>query len=264
MIDTTCDQARTLHFAQANFKYNFDVVNIESDSPQLQEYKAPGSFGEEGDERKYSFLMFDNPNRRQISELKLPGEGEAFDVDQFRSDNGFEDAVAGVGMVVTLGGTANCDADPSDENDRPESSSAAEPKPSSSVTPSAAVSSSAAVRTSSPVSRASSSPAGVRTTEAQEPESTAEPSETPGEEDSPSPSTEDSSSATDLATEASSVLLGPASTILVTTTLPETTISSTSSSTIALQTDSGASGLSTVMARCMVAAFLVAFAGLWV
>ncbi|KAF2130931.1 hypothetical protein P153DRAFT_269289, partial [Dothidotthia symphoricarpi CBS 119687] len=109
LVDTTCPNARTLHYARANFKYNFDITNVNTSSTALLEYKAPGAFGETGNDRQYSWLMYTNPKRKEISELKLPTEGEAFDVGQWQSDNGLEDPSAGVGMVVKLGGTANCD-----------------------------------------------------------------------------------------------------------------------------------------------------------
>lgn len=111
MIDTTCPNARKLHYARANFKNNFNGVNIESQAAALQDYKAPGALGETGDNRQYSFLLYTNPGRKQIDQLKLPAEGENFDVKQFQDDNGFSDATAGVGMVVKLGGTADCGGD---------------------------------------------------------------------------------------------------------------------------------------------------------
>ncbi|KAF2027533.1 hypothetical protein EK21DRAFT_22689, partial [Setomelanomma holmii] len=110
MLDTTCPNKRVLHYARANFKNNFDITNIATTSAPLFEYKAPGAFGETGDARQYSFLMYVNPQRKQIDSLQLPGEGEAFDVKKFEADNGLQDAAAGVGMVVKLGGTVNCDS----------------------------------------------------------------------------------------------------------------------------------------------------------
>lgn len=119
MIDTTCPNARKLHYARANFKNDFNVVNIVSQSAALLDYKAPGSFGETGDNRQYTFLMYTNPARKQIDQLKLPAEGENFDVKQFQSDNGLSDASAGVGMVVKLGGTADCGSDQSNSAPTP-------------------------------------------------------------------------------------------------------------------------------------------------
>ncbi|KAH7361223.1 hypothetical protein BKA66DRAFT_514721 [Pyrenochaeta sp. MPI-SDFR-AT-0127] len=111
MVDTTCPNARKLHYARANFKNNFNGVNIETQAAALLDYKAPGAFGEAGDNRQYSFLLYTNPGRKQIDQLKLPAEGENFDVKQFQDDNGLSDASAGVGMVVKLGGTADCGGD---------------------------------------------------------------------------------------------------------------------------------------------------------
>ncbi|KAF2203853.1 hypothetical protein GQ43DRAFT_354238, partial [Delitschia confertaspora ATCC 74209] len=108
LIDTTCTEPRILHFAQTNFKYDFDITNLRSDTKPLLEYKPPGFFEEKGDDRKYSFVMYSQPDRENISELKLPKEGEVFDVQKFRDDNGYEDPEAGIGMVVKLGGSANC------------------------------------------------------------------------------------------------------------------------------------------------------------
>jgi hypothetical protein len=108
MVDTTCPDSRRLHYARANFKYNFEITNINTSSPALLDYIAPGSVEEKGDNRQYSFLMYTNPGRKEITNLQLPGDNEAFDVAQFQNDNGLGDAMAGVGMVVKLGGEADC------------------------------------------------------------------------------------------------------------------------------------------------------------
>ncbi|CAA9960143.1 hypothetical protein PTMSG1_03549 [Pyrenophora teres f. maculata] len=112
MVDTTCEDARTLHFAQANFKNNFDVTNIASETEAALPYIAPGSLGETGDGRQYSFMMYEHRGRKEITELQLPAEGEAFDVKVFQAENGLPDAMAGVAMVVDLGGEVNCGASP--------------------------------------------------------------------------------------------------------------------------------------------------------
>jgi hypothetical protein len=111
MVDTTCPNARTLHYARSNFKNNFDITNINTSSDALQAYLPPGAFAEKGDNRQYSFLMYSNPGRDSISSLKLPAEGENFNVQQFQDDNGLGDAEAGLGMVVKLGGEADCGGD---------------------------------------------------------------------------------------------------------------------------------------------------------
>jgi hypothetical protein len=111
MVDTTCPDARKLHYARANFKNNFDITNINTSSPALLDYVAPGSVGEKGDNRQYSFLMYTNPGRKEITDLQLPGDDEAFDITKFQNDNGLGDAMAGVGMVVKLGGEADCAGD---------------------------------------------------------------------------------------------------------------------------------------------------------
>jgi hypothetical protein len=109
MIDTTCPSARILHYVRSNFKFSFvGGTNIETESSPLLEYKSPGVFGEQGDQRQYVFLMYTNPQRKEFAEMQLPAEGETFDVSKFQSDNGLKDPVAGVGMVVRLGGTADC------------------------------------------------------------------------------------------------------------------------------------------------------------
>ena len=72
MVDTTCPNARRLHYARANFKNNFDITNIATDSPPIVDYVAPGSVGEKGDNRQYSFLMYLNPGRKEITNLQLP------------------------------------------------------------------------------------------------------------------------------------------------------------------------------------------------
>jgi hypothetical protein len=111
MIDTTCN-TRTLHFARTNYKVNFQFVQIQSDTPPVLSYQAPGTFGEQGDGRQYSFLMYAQPRNIELDTLTIPGEGEAFDVEKFQADNGFRDANAGRGMIVQLGGEANCDGAP--------------------------------------------------------------------------------------------------------------------------------------------------------
>lgn len=109
MVDTTCPSARKLHYVRSNFKFSFaGGTNIETESAPLVEYKAPGALGEQGDQRQYVFLMYTNPQRKEFAEMQTPAEGEVFDVKKFQGDNGFKDPVAGVGMVVQLGGTADC------------------------------------------------------------------------------------------------------------------------------------------------------------
>ncbi|KAF2499860.1 hypothetical protein BU16DRAFT_436142, partial [Lophium mytilinum] len=109
LLDISCDSARTLHYAKPNFIYNFDITSISSNSSAIVEYKPPGAFGETGDGRKYAFLFYNQPGNDNITTLKTPKEGEAFDVKQFQDDNGLVDSVAGVPMVVNLGGTVSCD-----------------------------------------------------------------------------------------------------------------------------------------------------------
>jgi hypothetical protein len=111
MVDTTCPNKRVLHYARANFKNNFDITNINTTTAPLLDYKAPGSFAETGDNRQFSFLMYMQPQRKQIDSLKMPADGEAFDAKKFHSDNGLQEPIAGVGMVVKLGGQADCGGD---------------------------------------------------------------------------------------------------------------------------------------------------------
>ncbi|KAG9205327.1 hypothetical protein G6514_008906 [Epicoccum nigrum] len=112
MLDATCPTARKLHYARSNFRFAFaGGTNIETDSPPLLDYLAPGALGERGDERQYVFLMYENPQRSEIADLQLPAEGEVFDVKAFQEENGLDDAVAGVNMVVQLGGAVSCDVE---------------------------------------------------------------------------------------------------------------------------------------------------------
>lgn len=151
MIDTTCPGKRVLHYARSNFKNNFDKTIIDTKTPALLDYKAPGSFGETGDNRQYSFLLYINPQRKQIDSLQIPAEGEAFDITKFQTDNGLPDPVAGIGMVVKLGGTADCGGDqPNGLPDnlpsaRPSASSAAISRPSTTLPPAGQRSTTAAV-----------------------------------------------------------------------------------------------------------------------
>ncbi|KAH7398961.1 hypothetical protein DE146DRAFT_694818 [Phaeosphaeria sp. MPI-PUGE-AT-0046c] len=141
MIDTTCPGKRVLHYARSNFKNNFDKTIIDTKSAALLDYKAPGSFGETGDNRQYSFLLYINPQRKQIDSLQLPAEGESFDVTKFQTDNGLSEPVAGVGMVIKLGGQADCGGDqPNGLPDnlpsaRPPTSTAANSRPSTTLPP---------------------------------------------------------------------------------------------------------------------------------
>ena len=152
MVDTTCSDKRVLHYARSNFKNNFDITNINSTSPPQLEYKAPGAFGETGDNRQYSFLMYVNPRRQQIDNLQLPAEGEAFDVEKFQTDNNFQEATGGVGMVVKLGGQADCAS--GQPNELPSNLPSARPPRSSATGGSGSVS-------GSPVTSASQSPTPV-------------------------------------------------------------------------------------------------------
>jgi hypothetical protein len=162
MLDTTCPDKRILHYARANFKNNLDITNIATQSKPLLEYQAPGSQGEKGDDRQYSFLMYINPGRKQIDQLQLPAQGAAFDAKKFQTENGLTDPAAGVGMVVKLGGQANCGgaAQPSGA---PESVSSVRSLPSS-----------ANVAPTSPVAGATSPAAAVPTPSAAAPSSRAQ------------------------------------------------------------------------------------------
>lgn len=113
LVDTTCNDTRKLYYARTNFKHwKEGGVRIKSETPTAMEYKAPGSFQEKGDERQYSFLLYVQPGvvgQTDKSSLKLPKEGEVFDVKKFQNDNELEDPGAGVVMVVKLGGETTCD-----------------------------------------------------------------------------------------------------------------------------------------------------------
>lgn len=76
--------------------------------------------------------MYTNPGRREIETLVLPGEGEPFNVRRFQEENGLEDASAGVGMVVKLGGQASC-GEGQAPNTLPASLAAPRPGPSSTL-----------------------------------------------------------------------------------------------------------------------------------
>ncbi|KAF2464904.1 uncharacterized protein BDR25DRAFT_318884 [Lindgomyces ingoldianus] len=248
LVDTTCDDARTLHFAQTNFKYNFDITNLETSAKALQDYKAPGAFKETGDDRKYSFIMYDNPENNELSTLKLPTEGGTFDVKQFQDDNGFEDPVAGVGMVVKLGGASNCGGTPSNGGG---SSSSNAPSAASSAGPA----SSAPAKTSSAANQASSAAASKTTAKPSSPESTQEAS---------NPTSSGGAAQTTNVVAASSVVPNvpgaPASTVLATSVVAGATGSATGTDRPALQTGSDASTVSIVTARCVFVAALIASA----
>jgi hypothetical protein len=279
MIDTTCDNAFTLHYARTNFKINFQVVQIVSETDPALKYQAPGAFGETGDDRKYTFLMYSQPRNIEISNLKLPEEGTAFDVKQFQDDNGLEDPQAGVGMVVKLGGQSSCDGTPSNGEEQ-QSSSVAEPtstsaaastttaEPTSTTAPASTTTeqaSSTARQETSTSSRSRSSVALVTplvpsaTTDVSEaPESTrAQQSQTADEESSQATTAPAPEQTTDLTVASSVVNNGTAA--------PSTLATTGSSSTTgepAQQTTSDASGLSLGTVSCAVLVSVVAFAGL--
>ncbi|CAO2651286.1 Nn.00g095830.m01.CDS01 [Neocucurbitaria sp. VM-36] len=274
MIDTTCPNARKLHYARANFKNNFNVVNIETQSAALLDYKAPGAFGETGDNRQYTFLMYTNPARKQIDQLKLPAEGENFDVEQFQTDNGLKDASAGVGMVVKLGGTANC------EGDQPDNTPAASTSPAPAQSSVAQVSSTGVGSTStstasSAVQQQPSSAASVTSTEnTKQPEQTSSPSSTTqdseGSNDS-SPSTTSLGQTSD-GIAVTSVLQtsapGPSTitSIVVASSLPggaDASGSPTASASLVQQTANAAPGTSTAHGLAMAPLLAIAGIILW-
>lgn len=279
MVDTTCDNARTLHFARTNFKYNFDVVKIESETNAQQEYKAPGSLGETGDDRKYSFLMYTQTGGKEISDLKLPGEGEQFDVKKFQDDNGFQDAEAGIGMVVKLGGESNCDGSPSggggqesqsSSSPEPASSAAAEPASSAAAEPapsSAAEEASSAAPSRTPVaSQAQSSGPSATPNEPNAPESApAEATQTADNEQPSATGGQASGQTSDLAIATTALQSGAApSTLILSSVVPNATASSPTTGAPAQQTTNAASGLTFGESGYMVLGSVMALAGLLV
>ncbi|OCK88370.1 uncharacterized protein K441DRAFT_311911 [Cenococcum geophilum 1.58] len=258
MLDTTCDSARTLHFLQTDFVYDGTLVNIASSTKPLQAYQAPGAFKETGNGRKYTFLMYSQPGNENISSLKLPNQGDIIDVKQFQDDNGYVDAQAGVGMVVDLGGTTNCGGAATSGGASSVAQSATSAAASSAAASSAAASSAAASGASSADSgtespsataAASSSAGGAAATTVAPGLTTA--AGGPGGESSG-------------LVVASSVLGGSSKTTLAASTTGRAgaasgTISGTAPAT---QTGSEASNLSLTLARCIVVASLIAFAGL--
>jgi hypothetical protein len=159
MVDTTCTKARKVHYARSNFKFDFrGGTNIITDSEPLLDYKAPGAFGETGDNRQYTFLMYIQPGRKRIDNLELPAEGEAFDITKFESDNGLKTPVAGVGMVVKLGGEANCEG--GDANTLPTGLPSASAAPTSAAASAAPTSAAASAAPTSAATSGSATPSG--------------------------------------------------------------------------------------------------------
>ncbi|CAI6339163.1 unnamed protein product [Periconia digitata] len=181
MVDTTQDNARILHYARANFKVS-SIVNIESQDDPLLAYKAPGAFGETGDARKYTFLLYKNPQRQRITSLDLPEEGKPFDIKKFQTDNGLPDPGAGLGMTVNLGGGSG---EGSGAGDSPSSSSSAAGGERTSAAnppsaPSSAAASSSAASPQRPTGPAAPAPAPTSSSEAR-------PSSEPAAPSPPSP-----------------------------------------------------------------------------
>jgi hypothetical protein len=252
MVDTTCD-TRVLHYARTNFKYNFDIVNIESETDPVLAYKAPGSFSETGDDRKYSFLMYGQPENDEISDLKLPGEGEPFDFGQFQDDNGFEDPKAGVGMIVKLGGQSNCGSGGSPAPEEPQSSSAPEPSSSAEEEPSQTPTRTAPSQATSVVPTATDEADTVLTTGGSSATAT-------DDNESPASTAPATGPTTDLAPASSAV----PSTLVLSSAVSDATASETTTGGPAQQTTSGAQALSWHSASFAMAGSIFAFAGLFV
>lgn len=242
LVDFTCLSSPILHYARANFKNNFDITNIDTQSAALQAYKAPGAFGETGDNRQYGFLMYTNPGFKQIDTLILPKEGEAFDVAKFQSQNGLGAASAGVGMVVKLGGTADCGGDGASASAVSDTASTAKRSSTTTEQTSTAEQTSIAEQTSTTAARSASTTAAIlRSTSA----ASATPTEVASQPEtttSPSSTTEDSSvidasTSSETSTAASSIIT---STIVI----ASGGASSTASSGVALQTANTAAGSS--------------------
>ncbi|KAF2272879.1 uncharacterized protein EI97DRAFT_436490 [Westerdykella ornata] len=292
MLDTTCASSPRLHYARANFRYNFEIVKIESQTTPALAYQAPGAFGETGDQRQYSFLMYNQPGFRDLTDLKVPGDGQAFDAEKFKSDNGLADPVAGVGMVVKLSGETSCDGQtvppPSNGGNAPPAApSAAPPAPSAppaqgptssaggarpqptpapapapgSPEPSAAPTSTSAVRQTPAVPSPSpaSSPSAAQ--------STATSQSTGDEEQAAStsaPASSGTSRARPIATITSTVLGDVPSTLVPSAPGAAETASGTVSGPPVVQTDSAASELEVKLAGAVVLGSAVVFAGLLV
>jgi hypothetical protein len=262
MVDVTEDGKNVLHYARPNFIHT-EIVEIGSDSKALQAYKAPGSFGETGDDRKYIFLLYNNPKRDEVSTLKLPSEGDTFDAQQFQDDNGFEAPQAGIGMVVKLGGNSGGGNDGTASTTVAQGGSSAASSAASIASSSAAPSSTAAPEAST--TAADSATTIVTATQSEVPVSTtAVASQASSEENSPSTTAAVSQSSSDLAA-ASSVVAGnstAASTLVLSSIAPDGTGSPTASGSPAQQTANGASGLMLGTTTCAMAVSLMALVGL--
>jgi hypothetical protein len=241
MLDTTCPSSFTLHYAKANFKWT-EIVRIESETAAAQAYKAPGSFGETGNERKYSFLLYENKDDDEIDDLKIPKEGEVFDVKTFQDDNGFEEPGAGVGMVVKLGGQADCGG--------------------AVVSSLSSQAASATERVSSVVSSVSSVVTSLASSQTVTSGSAPAVSSEAVESESSSTTTIPVLGITSsLVVVSSAVQSGPSSTLLLTSTVPKTTTSSSSTGEPAQQTTSGVSKIVLSTAVCVVSVSIMVFAG---
>jgi hypothetical protein len=96
IVDNTCPFSRVLHYARINFKYDFDITNINTSTPAFQSYIPPSSLNEKGDNHQYAALMYTNPGRDVIESLGMPGKGEKYDVKQLQDDNGLGNAEVGL------------------------------------------------------------------------------------------------------------------------------------------------------------------------
>ncbi|KAF2636451.1 hypothetical protein P280DRAFT_510413 [Massarina eburnea CBS 473.64] len=272
MVDTTSDDSRTLHYVRSNFKSS-GIVNIETKDSPILSYKAPGAFGETGDDRKYTFLMYRNPNRAMLKTLKMPEDGKTLDIKKFQTDNGLSDPVAGMGMVVKLGGgsggSGQASASPSASASSsaaaaPETSSAAASVSSAVSTTSAAATSAASSAVSSAASSAVASASSARSTTTAVSRST--PAASAGSSASSSAAGTPKSGTT--AASASPTGIATASSTIASSVVPVPTEdapggtgalaggSETSNAPLSVQTDSAASLITFGKIQCAVAAAL--------
>ena len=104
MIDTTTNN-RVLHYMQGDFQATEDKTAIASSAKPLLAYKAPGTLGDTGSTRDYTFLMYQQKDGFKASDM--PSLGSTFDIKSFMSSSGLDDALAGIAMSVQVSGGSN-------------------------------------------------------------------------------------------------------------------------------------------------------------
>jgi len=101
MVDTTDQNNRMLHYVQSDFQATGTKTAIQSNSKPQMPWMGPGTMGDSGANRQYTFLLYEQPNA--FTGQGMPQMGQPVNVQDFVKANGLQKAVAGQTMVVDTG-----------------------------------------------------------------------------------------------------------------------------------------------------------------